>query len=33
MTAALEFAAEDNARGIPTSAVILLETGGVRLQR
>lgn len=32
MTAALEFAAEDNARGIPTSAVILLETGGVRLQ-
>jgi malonate decarboxylase beta subunit len=32
MTAALELAAEDNARGIPTSAVLLLETGGVRLQ-
>lgn len=29
---ALELAAEDNRRGIPTRAVILLETGGVRLQ-
>jgi malonate decarboxylase beta subunit len=32
MTAALDLAAEDCERGIPTSAVILLETGGVRLQ-
>ena len=29
---ALELAAEDNRRGIPTRAVLLLETGGVRLQ-
>ncbi|GLZ88782.1 biotin-independent malonate decarboxylase subunit beta [Metapseudomonas resinovorans] len=29
---ALELAAEDNRRGIPTCAVLLLETGGVRLQ-
>lgn len=29
---ALELAAEDNRRGIPTRAVILFETGGVRLQ-
>lgn len=29
---ALELAAEDNRRGIPTQALILLETGGVRLQ-
>jgi malonate decarboxylase beta subunit len=29
---ALELAAEDNRRGIPTCAVILFETGGVRLQ-
>jgi malonate decarboxylase beta subunit len=28
----LELAAEDNRRGIPTRAVILFETGGVRLQ-
>lgn len=28
----LELAAEDNRSGIPTRAVILLETGGVRLQ-
>ena len=32
MTAALDLAAQDCERGIPTSAVILLETGGVRLQ-
>lgn len=32
MTAALDFATADNEKGIPTSAVILLETGGVRLQ-
>ena len=32
MTAALDLACADNKRGIPTSAVILLETGGVRLQ-
>jgi len=32
MTAALDLALTDNERGIPTSAVILLETGGVRLQ-
>jgi malonate decarboxylase beta subunit len=32
MTAALDLACWDNERGIPTSAVILLETGGVRLQ-
>jgi malonate decarboxylase beta subunit len=29
---ALELAAQDNLRGIPTRAVILFETGGVRLQ-
>ncbi|KAF0867376.1 biotin-independent malonate decarboxylase subunit beta [Pseudomonas sp. LD120] len=29
---ALELAAEDNRNGIPTCAVLLLETGGVRLQ-
>lgn len=29
---ALELAAEDNRRGIPTCALLLLETGGVRLQ-
>lgn len=29
---ALELAAEDNERGIPTCAVVLFETGGVRLQ-
>jgi len=29
---ALELAAEDNRNGIPTPAVLLLETGGVRLQ-
>lgn len=29
---ALELAAEDNRNGIPTAAVLLLETGGVRLQ-
>ncbi|WP_313410641.1 biotin-independent malonate decarboxylase subunit beta [Stutzerimonas kunmingensis] len=29
---ALELAAEDNRSGIPTRAVLLLETGGVRLQ-
>lgn len=32
MAAALELAAEDNRRGIPTQAVLCLETGGVRLQ-
>src|SRR5476651_1255577 len=32
MAAALEMAAEDNRNGIPTRAVLLLETGGVRLQ-
>src|ERR1700752_1872854 len=31
-TAALDFACADNEKGVPTSAVILLETGGVRLQ-
>jgi len=29
---ALELAADDNRRGLPTRAVILFETGGVRLQ-
>lgn len=29
---ALELAAEDNRNGVPTQAVILFETGGVRLQ-
>lgn len=29
---ALELAAEDNRKGIPTRAILLLETGGVRLQ-
>jgi len=32
MTAALDLAYADNQKGIATSAVILLETGGVRLQ-
>ena len=32
MAAALELAAEDNRNGIPTQAVLILETGGVRLQ-
>jgi malonate decarboxylase beta subunit len=32
MAAALELAAEDNRNGIPMQAVLLLETGGVRLQ-
>ncbi|ABP62432.1 biotin-independent malonate decarboxylase subunit beta [Enterobacter sp. 638] len=32
MAAALELAAEDNRIGIPTQAVLSLETGGVRLQ-
>ncbi|QIQ20522.1 biotin-independent malonate decarboxylase subunit beta [Zophobihabitans entericus] len=32
MAAALELAAEDNRNGKPTSVVLLLETGGVRLQ-
>src|SRR5271156_7174328 len=31
MTAALDLAYADSKKGIPTSAVILLETGGVRL--
>jgi malonate decarboxylase beta subunit len=29
---ALELAADDNRQGVPTRAVILFETGGVRLQ-
>ena len=32
MTAALDLACADNEKGIPTAAVLLLETGGVRLQ-
>ncbi|WP_116826589.1 biotin-independent malonate decarboxylase subunit beta [Pseudomonas syringae] len=32
MAGALELAAEDNRNGIPTAAIVLLETGGVRLQ-
>ncbi|VFS01758.1 malonate decarboxylase subunit beta [Citrobacter koseri] len=32
MAAALELAAKDNRNGIPTQAVLSLETGGVRLQ-
>lgn len=32
MAGVLELAAEDNCKGIPTAAVLLLETGGVRLQ-
>jgi malonate decarboxylase beta subunit len=32
MTAALDFAARDSSNGTNTSAVLLLETGGVRLQ-
>ncbi|HEY0210317.1 biotin-independent malonate decarboxylase subunit beta [Acerihabitans sp.] len=32
MAAALELAAEDNRNGIATQAVLMLETGGVRLQ-
>lgn len=32
LTAALDLACADSARGVPTAAVLLLETGGVRLQ-
>lgn len=32
LTTALDLACADNEKGIPTSAVMLLETGGVRLQ-
>src|ERR1700723_4769926 len=32
MTAALDLATRDSSGGIPTAAVLLLETGGVRLQ-
>ena len=32
MAGALELAADDNRQGVPTRAVILFETGGVRLQ-
>ncbi|TDQ39456.1 biotin-independent malonate decarboxylase subunit beta [Thiopseudomonas denitrificans] len=32
IAAALELAAEDNRNGIPRAAILLLETGGVRLQ-
>jgi malonate decarboxylase beta subunit len=32
LTAALDLACRDNEKGKPTSAVLLLETGGVRLQ-
>ena len=32
MTAAIDLACADNEKGTPTSAVILVETGGVRLQ-
>lgn len=32
MAAALELAAADHRRGVPTRAVLLLETGGIRLQ-
>ncbi|HEX8596483.1 MAG TPA: biotin-independent malonate decarboxylase subunit beta [Pseudomonas sp.] len=32
MAGVLELAAEDNRNGIPTAAILLLETGGVRLQ-
>jgi malonate decarboxylase beta subunit len=32
MAGALELAADDNRNGIPTAAILLLETGGVRLQ-
>lgn len=32
ITGALELAVEDNLKGIPTAAILLLETGGVRLQ-
>ena len=32
MAAALELAAEDHRKGIPTQAILMLETGGVRLQ-
>lgn len=32
IASALELAAEDNRQGIPRAAVLLLETGGVRLQ-
>ena len=32
MAGALELAAEDNRNGVPTQAILCLETGGVRLQ-
>jgi malonate decarboxylase beta subunit len=32
MTAALDLATRDSSAGVPTAAVLLLETGGVRLQ-
>ena len=32
MAAALELAAEDHRRGVPTQVILCLETGGVRLQ-
>ncbi|MFC7380774.1 biotin-independent malonate decarboxylase subunit beta [Sphaerisporangium rhizosphaerae] len=32
ITAALSLAAQDNRHGVPTAAILLLETGGVRLQ-
>ncbi|MDV7445413.1 biotin-independent malonate decarboxylase subunit beta [Acinetobacter baumannii] len=32
ISGALELAVEDNLKGIPTAAILLLETGGVRLQ-
>ena len=32
IASALELAVEDNLKGIPTAAILLLETGGVRLQ-
>ncbi|MDH2521723.1 biotin-independent malonate decarboxylase subunit beta [Acinetobacter baumannii] len=32
LAGALELAVEDNLQGIPTAAILLLETGGVRLQ-
>ena len=32
IASALELAVEDNQKGIPTAAILLLETGGVRLQ-
>jgi malonate decarboxylase beta subunit len=32
IASAIELAVEDNQKGIPTAAILLLETGGVRLQ-